>query len=256
MMPRIPGPSQPWRLTESSISPSHDTTFVFGNPTIKPERVYDFELGSNLKGDKYRAGLNLYWMEFRHEIVPNGGLDANGQPNVGNADRSVHAGIEFSGSWQVNKLFAVSGNTSYSYNRLKKYLEYNTDSSGNVYATNYSGNPTPGFPDYLTNLILDFNKDPFRLTYRLRAVGRQYVENGKIDSLSINPFVVSSVSSSISLGKIAGYGRFTLLATVYNLFNKKYESSGYAYEYSGKWYGEYFPAAERNFFLQLKWELE
>lgn len=251
----------PWSLPaleikRINISASHDTTFVFGSPTIKPERVYDFELGGNLKGDKYRAGLNLYWMEFRHEIIPDGGLDDNGKPKVGNADRSVHAGIEFSGNWQLDKSLAISGNSSFSHNRLKKYLAYSTDTSGNVHSTDYSGNPTPGFPDYLTNLILDFNQYPFRLTYRLRAVGRQYVENGKIDSLSIEPYVVSSISSSISLGKIAGYGRFTLLATVNNLFNKKYESSGYAYRDSGKWYSEYYPAAERNFFLQLKWELE
>jgi len=238
------------------VSSPGDTTFYFGNPTIKPERVYDYELGGDLRGNNYKTGLNLYWMEFRHEIIPNGGLDANGRPNVGNADRSVHAGIEFSGSWRVRRFFAVSGNSSYSYNRLKKYIEYDTDSSGNTYAANYSGNPTPGFPDYLTNLILDYDKEPLRFTYRLRLVGRQYVENGKIDSLSISPYSVSSITSSISLGKIAGYGKFTLMATLDNVFNKKYESSGYAYQYGGIWYGEYFPAAERNFFLQLKLELE
>ncbi|MCX6826070.1 MAG: TonB-dependent receptor [candidate division Zixibacteria bacterium] len=229
----------------------NDITYIFGDPTIKPERLYDFELGANYKGEKYRAGINLYWMEFRNEIIEKGGIDEDGHPVMGNADRSVHSGIELNGRFPVKTYLEISGNVSYSYNRLMKYYVY-TD-AGRI---DYSGHPLPGFPDYIGNLICDYDQAPFRFVYRLRAIGRQYVETGKNDSLSIDPFLVSSVSSSFSFGKMGDYGRITLIATVNNLFNKKYELSGYSYEYDGHWYGEYFPAAERNFFVQLKWELE
>jgi iron complex outermembrane receptor protein len=240
------------------ISESNDTTYIFGDPTIKPERVYDFELGSKIKGERYNAGLNLFWIEFRNEIIQEGGLNDNGRPILGNAKRSVHAGIELEGKYRVADFLTISGNNAINHNRLKEYLIYrDSDEDGKVDDTvDYSGNPMAGFPQNLTNIILDYNKGPVRLTYRFRAIGRQYVENGKNEELSIDPYMVSSLSSSLSLGKLAGYGRLTFSAIVNNLFNKKYELSGYAYEDDGQWFYEYFPAAERNFFVQLKWELE
>ncbi|SYZ74470.1 putative TonB-dependent transmembrane receptor protein [Candidatus Zixiibacteriota bacterium] len=237
------------------ISPG-DTSFVFGDPFIKPERVYDFELGGHLRGEKFNFGANLFWMEFRHEIVPEGGLDENGRPRVGNADRSVHSGIELNGSYLAARGFNISANASYNHNILKKYFVYADNGQGGIDSLNYSGNPVAGFPDVIGNLIFDYDYKPVRLTWRWRGIGRQYVDNGKMKDLSIDPYVVSSLTASAMLGNVAGMGRLTLSADLNNIFNKKYELSGYSYLYDGEWYAEYFPAAERNFFLQLKWELD
>ncbi len=243
-------------INSFTVIPPNDTSFVFGDPIIKPERVYDFELGSNFRGKKYNAGINLFWMEFRHEIIPEGGLDQNGQPIVGNADRSVHSGIELNGSYLFGKYLTVNANAAFNHNILKKYFVYSDNGQGGIDTLNYSGNPVAGFPDMLGNLIFDYNAEPVRLTYRLRGIGRQYVENGNMRNLSIDPFLVSSLTASVILGHVNGSGRLTLSADVNNLFNKKYEASGYAYQSGTEWIAEYIPAAERNFFLQLKWELE
>ncbi len=239
-----------------TVTSPGDTNFVFGDPTIKPERVFDFELGGHLRGEKYRIGANLFWMEFRHEIIPEGGLDQNGNPIVGNADRSVHSGIELNGSYLFGRNLNVSANASFNHNILKKYYVYSDNGQGGIDTVNYSGNPVAGFPDVIANLILDYDLKPIRLTWRWRGIGRQYVDNGKMKDLSIDPYIVSSLTASAMLGKIGGMGRLTLSADINNIFNKKYELSGYSYQYDGQWYAEYFPAAERNFFLQLKWELD
>jgi len=245
-------------IEDYDVTPGGDTVYSFGDPLVDPERVYNFELGGNIRSDRYRAGLNLFWMEFKNEIIPEGDLDDDGQPRLGNADRSMHAGIEFDGSFVPHRYLTVSGNISYNYNRLKDYTIYkDTDWDGVADDTvDYSDNTTPLFPEYIGNLMFDFKKAPFRLTYRLRAVGKQYTENGQIDDLAIGDYMVSAISGSISLGKFAGLGRLTLSARVDNLFNAKYELSGYAYEWDGVWYGEYYPAAERNFYAQIKWEFE
>ncbi|PKK83999.1 MAG: hypothetical protein CVT49_06115 [candidate division Zixibacteria bacterium HGW-Zixibacteria-1] len=235
-----------------NVNLSGDTLYTFGDPTIDPERVYNFELGGNIKNDRYKAGLNFYWMEFRNEIIQDGELDDDGRPRLGNAERSVHAGVEFDGKFTYDKHVSLSGNFSYSYNRLKEYLVYKGADS----TIDYSGNPTAGFPDYIGNLMIDYNKSPFRLSYQLRAVGKQYVENGKNEELAIGSFMISAISGSVSLGNITGFGRLVLSVRIDNLFNAKYEQAGYAYEWDGAWYGEYYPAAERNFFAQIKWEFE
>lgn len=232
---------------------------VNGELTAKSERLYDLELGGNLNGERYRSGLNLFWIEFRNEIIPEGGIDDDGRPILGNADRSVHLGAEMTGSFLVNDYLTLSGNAAYNYNRLKDYsLFKDTDWDGAVDDTvDYSGNPIAGFPEYLANVIVDLNNEPYsRFIFRWRAAGRQFVENGDNRELSIEPYTVSSISASFLLGRPAGFGNLILSGRFDNIFNEKYESSGYAYEWGGVWYGEYYPAAERNLFVQLRWEFE
>jgi iron complex outermembrane receptor protein len=62
------------------------------DPLLKPERVYDSELGLRGRGAWGTATLGGYWMEFQNEIVYNGQLDDLGNPITGNAARSRHAG--------------------------------------------------------------------------------------------------------------------------------------------------------------------
>nr|MBN2277611.1 TonB-dependent receptor [candidate division Zixibacteria bacterium] len=237
---------------------SGDTVYYFGDPLIDPERVYNFELGGNVRGDSYRIGVNLFWMEFYNEIVPGNGIDDDGRPRITNADRSVHSGIEFDGALRPHRYLELSANAAYNYNRLKDFvIENDNDWDGQVdEIVDYSGNPTAGFPEYLANLTADFDCNPVRLTYHLRSVGKQYIENGNNDSLSIGDYMVSSLSGSFSIGRFSGLGRLTITGTVNNLFNAKYEQGGYSYLYDGVMAGEYYPAAERNFYFELKWELE
>ncbi|UCD17382.1 MAG: TonB-dependent receptor [Candidatus Zixiibacteriota bacterium] len=239
-----------------------DADYPYAKPAIDDEgelladaeRVYNFELGGNWRGDRHQLGLSLYWMEFRNEIIQATGIDDDGRPLLTNADRSVHTGVELEASYHAHRNLMLGGNAAYNHNRLKDYVvENDTDWDGTIDETlNYSGNPIAGFPDFIGNLILDFKIDPVRLVCRLRAVGRQYIENGKNRELSIDPYMVSSLTASISLGSLSGAGRFTVAGVINNLFDKKYELAGAVWDGTGY----YIPAAERNFFVQLVWELE
>jgi iron complex outermembrane receptor protein len=239
-----------------------DTTYHFGDPFARPEKVYDFELGTTARSEGLRGGINLYWMELRDEIVAEGGIDDAGRPRVGNAKRSTHAGMEFDCAFKTLDYLTLSANMSYSYNRFRKhviYIDYSYPPDGIVDDTlDYSGNPIPGFPDYIGNLIIDYDHHPYRLTYRLRTVGKQYVDNAKNEKQAIAAYTVSSLSASVRISRLGQTGTLTLSGRVDNLFNAKYELSGYSYWYAEyqMWSYEYYPAAERNFFIQLKWELE
>ncbi len=246
-------------VKEILVSASDDTTYIFGAPTIDHEQVYDFELGGNFSGEKYRAGISLFWIEFKNEIIPEGAVNESGYQRVGNAERSVHAGVELDGSFNLSDKFTIGANSSFNFNRLKKYLVFaDYDWDGVVDSTlDYSDNVIGGFPSYLANLILDYKTKSFRLTYRLRGIGKQYLDNGETETLAIDPYMVSSLSGAFYLGGLDGAGRLVLSARVDNLFDKKYETSGYAYWWGeSNLVGEYYVGAERSFYLQLKWELE
>ncbi|HWR84269.1 MAG TPA: TonB-dependent receptor [Candidatus Deferrimicrobium sp.] len=252
----------PWALPRLTIADTivsaGDTLYRFGEPTIEPERLYDFELGGRYQSSTYDFGLNFYWMEFHNEIVPDGKLDESGLEGALNVDRASHTGAELSGDVRPLSQFSLSASVSYNHNRIRKFV-----SNVGRLEINFKDKRVVRFPDYLATFTADYAYYSFRATWHARFVGRQYMELYNIDSLSIDPYFVSSVSLSYTLKDFLDIGNVIVSAKVDNLFDTKYEASGYggnyAYMVSGRLvvdgWAEYFPAAERSFFMQLKLDL-
>jgi len=265
----------PWLMPSLEIdtftlSASGDTLYEFGDPTAKSERLYDFEVGGQYRTDEYAFGVNFFWMDFHYEILPYGGVNESGVPITVNADRSLHTGIELTGLVKPLERVSLCGNFAYNYQRIKKYIgivevydaTWNYVGLENV---DFRDKKVPGFPDYVGSLTADYHEERFRVTYRARFAGKQYMELLNVDSLVIDPFVVSSLSASYRLRNFLNVGDVTFSARVDNIFDKKYEASGYGWNYG---YvdnagdpvtlvseAEYFAAAERSFYAQLKLEL-
>ena len=257
------------RIKAIHFATSTDSTIQFGDPTAKSETVHNFELGLNFRNQRQTNSVNFYWMEFRNEIIPYGGINTDlGLPITTNANRSVHAGVEMSSSQSISDKFKLSGNISASYNRIKDFSVsepvYDNDQNYTQvgYATfNYANNRIAGFPDYIGNLLGEYVTDRIHLTYRARFIGRTYVENSDRWDLSIPPYFTSSVSASLSLGQLLNIGNFELAARVDNIFNKEYEASGYGgvtrfRDMPDQYWSEYIPAAERSFYTVLRLSLQ
>ena len=245
---------------ESVLLDGSDTVgYVFGDPTAASERVYNLELGWQYRTDYYLFGMNVFWMDFRDEIIPYGGINENtGLLVTTNADRSVHAGIELTGMYKPLSRLTLSGNFAYNYNRIKDYT-----ATVDIVDVDFADQTIPLFPEYLSNLVADYDFDRLRLTYRLRLVGKQYMELLNIEDLAIDPYTVSSLSASYRMINLAGIGDFTVQARIDNLFDRKYETSGYGGDFAyddgtavvlDGW-AEYYVAAERSFYGQVMLEL-
>jgi iron complex outermembrane receptor protein len=234
---------------------------------IEMERVHDIELGGSYQGERFSGSANLFYMAFENEIVPYGGITDYGTLCTTNADRSVHAGIELAATVRMLTNLELSGNFSYNYNR---YLDFSV--AEELYSdpknwtllgyetADYDENTIPGFPDYIGNLIAEYRLDRFSIAYRARMIGRQYVESGNRENLSIDPYFLSSVSAEIGLGSFADLGALSFELAVDNIFSEKYLSSGYGgvvrmQDADDLYWAEYYPAAERSIFSSLKLEL-
>ena len=95
--------------------------YDFTKPIAKPEHLIDLELGGVSRQGPTTASVNLFWMEFRDELIQSGALDIFGEPVMGNADRTRHVGIELQYQTDVVSGLAISGNATMSYNRLVRY---------------------------------------------------------------------------------------------------------------------------------------
>ncbi|MGD0036715.1 MAG: TonB-dependent receptor [Bacteroidota bacterium] len=220
--------------------------YDFTRPLAKPEHLFDLELGGVYRDGQTMASVNLFWMEFQDELIKSGAVDIFGEPVMGNADRSRHIGVELQCQKELAFGFAISGNTTISYNRLVSYSVVDSSSNGIVYRHNLDGNPIAGSPDFMANLRLTHSIGEWRASIDAKYVGSFYTDNTKNNLLKNDAYTV--VNSMLSYRFTLGSDVFlTVRGEIRNLFDALYTMSGEG--------NEFFPAAERNYILGMSLQL-
>jgi iron complex outermembrane receptor protein len=98
---------------------------------VKPERVFNGEVGATYRSNSVMIAANVYSMEFRNEIAKIGALSLTGSALRRNVGQSYRRGLELDMSWRATDRLTLGGNATFSRNRIKAY----TDSSGDTPAT-------------------------------------------------------------------------------------------------------------------------
>ncbi|MCH7495948.1 MAG: TonB-dependent receptor, partial [Candidatus Marinimicrobia bacterium] len=171
-----------------------DGDLNFDEPLIGEETLYDYEFGSSWRNSVSSLKLNLFWMDFRNEIVPTGQIDDIGLPIYFNAEQSIHSGIEIDASFSFYRNLYLSGNFSLNDNYFVTYNEVGYDRIGNEIPLDRSGNKIAGFPNYLGGLKLGYRDEFTGLFIHTRIVGKQYLDNSQTESLTIGGYKVVNLS--------------------------------------------------------------
>jgi iron complex outermembrane receptor protein len=238
--------------------------FIFENPLVKPESMNSFELGTTFSSKDLKLNANLFYMIFNNEIVKQGQVDRFGQPTTGNADRTIHSGIELSGDLKFLNYFQLIVNGSYSQNYISEgdqFISYEDPNTNEevITALNLKDNKISGFPEITFNAILNFNYKGFRTKVLTKYVGEFYSDNfdenleeylnqypGFTDysDNKIESYFTANLFTSYEFPLEPFFNKIKIYAQVNNLFDKLY--AAYAI---GK---EFFPAAERNYLAGIK----
>ncbi|MCD4796543.1 MAG: TonB-dependent receptor [Candidatus Cloacimonetes bacterium] len=222
----------------------------WSEPLINEEKLTNYELGTNYDSGVLSLKLNFFWMDFKNEIVAYDELDDDWCNIRGNAEKTVHRGIEFSGKYLLPHNMMFSGSFSYNDNYFD---EFNPFTGSGDY--DYDGNKIAGFPDILANGRLSYKTDPLLISVQIQHVGKQYLDNTENEDRTIDPFQVVNASVIYKLTKLFGKSDIELNLRINNILDKEYETAGY-YDSWGSVYGPpgnyYFPAAGRNFMAGVR----
>lgn len=220
----------------------------------KHESLVDYELGYRFKGRKLLANANLFYMDYRNQLILTGQLNDVGSYMRTNADRSYRAGIEFEAAYQVLKQISLAANLSYSMNRIQAFTEYvdnydNYDTEGNMIQDKIEHrNTNLSFsPDLIAAFIVDY--EPFKnlhIQLNLKHVGKQYLDNTSSEDRKIEAYTLLNAAISYSLFP-SWMKEVTIGLQLNNLNNLYYANNGYTwgYIYSGERTVEnfYYPQA-------------
>ena len=198
------------------------------------ERLYDYEVGYRYEAPRFSAGVNLYYMVYRDQLVPTGMVnDGSDVLNV-NVPDSYRRGVELSASWRVAKWFTASANATFSQNRIENYVDLLAASP--TFEQNLGTRTIAYSPSAMGSLFLDFHVGGFEAVFRTQAVGRQYLTNDENEALTLGRYCVTNLDLAYTLRRRTSRSvRFGV--TLYNLFDQTYCSNGYGYSYMDTWSG-------------------
>lgn len=204
------------------------------NQHPKSEKMYDYELGYTYRNQWFTAGANLYYMDYKDQLILNGKVNDIGEPMAENVKNSYRMGVELSLGAKITDWLRWDINGTWSKNRIQNYVgylsDYNKDNWKEMYtqtAVEVGNTPIAFSPSFMGNSVINFNYRGWEASLQSQFVSRQYLDNFGVKENSLDPYFVSHLNLAYHFKARYTQG-VTLGVTVYNLFNEKYETNGYS----------------------------
>lgn len=220
------------------------------------ETLQNLEVGYRYKSRKMMANVNYFLMNYQNQLILTGAINDVGAYARTNVDQSYRTGIEIEAGYLITKGLSISGNLTYSQNKIPSFTEYYDDyDNGGQVAILHNNTDLAFSPNIIAAGALEYV--PFKgmtLTFISKYVGKQYLDNTSNDYRSLNPYFVSNFEAGYSWkGKL--FKEVLIGFQVNNIFNELYENNGYTYSYfyGGQTTTEnfYYPQAGLNFMSRL-----
>ncbi len=227
------------------------TVIEWSDPLVEAEHVIDYEAGLGWISDAASLKFNAYYMEFKNEIVDYGGLSDSGTAIRGNADATVHRGLEIDIKSRLSRYLQFSSSFAWSDNYFRKFSYQQWDGS----EIELSGNTLGGHPELFGQAKIDFYSGKFRGFTQMQYTGSQYLDNSENSAHIVKEFTVYNVGFDYTFENFVGNTTLNLEFRLNNVFDLKYETAGYLDDGDGDWeYDDnfYFPAMGRNFSLGIR----
>ncbi len=221
---------------------------------LNAERLQDVELGYKFESPRFSAGVNLYYMYYNHQYVLTGELNEIGEmiASNDNSGSSYRSGIELEAAYKPVKWFRWDANLTLSRNRNKNWTVTldNVEENDGLY--NLGSTHTSFSPDAIFNNIFTFTLGGFTASVQSQYVGEQYMTNTNAKyyvnykedgtresevSMMLDDFFTTNLNLSYTFDREARSGRWlrrlgmksaTLGVTLYNLFDTRYDTNGWA----------------------------
>lgn len=245
-------------MSVAQKEPMNDSyTEGYFNNYPKAERLFDYEAGYRYTGRKFEAGVNLYYMHYNDQLVKNGEVNEIGEAVMINVPKSYRMGVELVGAWNILPCLRWDANLSLSANKIKDYTAYLLNENWENLKGFALGDKTIAMsPSVTANSRFSFQKNGWYAAFTSQYVGRQYLDNMELKDNSLDAYFVNSIAGSYTFS-LKGVKEITVGATVYNLFNAKYEANGYSQTVydsaTGKFLNDprFYPMAGTNFLANV-----
>lgn len=220
----------------------------------RAERLTDWELGYGFRSSTFTAGINLYYMRYKDQLVLNGKKSDVGGDLSENVPQSYRAGIELNASWLILPGLRWDLAFGTSKNRIQDYTLYVwSDQTSANEALHYHDTPIAYSPSVTLSNSLTLTQGRFEAALTSQWVGQQYLDNTGSSTRSLPGYHVAGLRLGYDLPVHFVKG-WSISLQVNNLLNHKYASNGWggfsldAQGAETSWLG-FYPQAGTHAFL-------
>ncbi|WP_445714780.1 TonB-dependent receptor [Flavobacterium sp.] len=221
---------------------------------IKPERLYDFELGWKYNHKNVKLYANAFYMRYNNQLVMTGALNDVGSPIFTNSGKSYRLGLEIESTIALTDKLILNPNITLSQNKNEDFYFQRDGVIQDLGNTNIAYSPSIVAGNRFSYLPIK----GLQLSLLTKFVGEQYM--GNIDSRNsiLDSYFVNDFNASFEWQINKGIKSIVFSTLVNNIFDLEYESNGYFYTYDDTWSGPtpvtlegtgYYPQAGINFLL-------
>ncbi len=242
---------EPSRNNYKDADPQHTPTF---------ETLYDNELGYNFTLPNFTLNANFYYMRYRDQLVLTGKINNVGEAIMVNVPHSYRLGLEISAGIKLFRKLKWDVNATFSRNSILNFTEYvdKYDSVWNIegqLATSLGETNIAFSPQLIVGSMLTCKPvENLSISLNTRYIGRQYMDNTNSRERSLSGYFVNGISVGYAI-KTGLFNEVCLSVAVNNLFNVKYSSNGWVYQYyfDNRHYESngFYPQALLNFLVGL-----
>jgi len=198
-------------------------------PAPKAEQLLDYEAGYTYTGNLWRAGVNLYYMDYKDQFVQTGELSDIGEALTTNIKDSYRMGVELQAGIDPTSWLTIEGNAALSRNKVKDFDEVVEDWDNGTATIHYDNSTLAFSPSTILNGFVNLHYRGAQLTWHTNFVSRQYLDNTANADRALPCYSVSNASLSYTLRpkKVLREAIFGL--NFNNVFSRRYAASGWVY---------------------------
>jgi Fe(3+) dicitrate transport protein len=193
-------------FSQAFRTPTISQMFTYGssaNLNLLPEEAANYEIGVRHRfNDRLKTSVSAYWMKLNNEIWYD-----NATRKYQNYGRTFHDGVELSSDFKVADALTVFGN--YTYSRA-------VDDGDGVFKNKFLTNVPINKGTIGMNVYTDFGLKAYMAS---TWVGTAYIDSANLDLLGH----YNTLDGTISYR----YKWIEVFFAIYNMLDKKYNSSGY-----------------------------
>ena len=227
----------------------------YENGSVKPERLFDYELGWKYNTKKVKLSANAFYMNYKDQLVLTGALNDIGSPIFTNSGKSYRVGLEVESSIAITNKLILNPNATLSQNKNQDFYFQRDGVLQNLGNTDIAFSPNFVFGNQLIYLPI---KD-FQISFLSKFVSEQYMGNIDSNRSKLDAYFVNDLNINYEWKLNKGIQSIVFSSLVNNIFNLEYESNGYFYTYDDDWSNPgstttmegtgYYPQAGINFLL-------
>jgi iron complex outermembrane receptor protein len=227
----------------------------FEQGIFKAEKLDDFELGWRTASEAIKVNTNLFYMDYKDQLVLTGAIDDVGAPIRATSGESYRLGLEVDADIRILNGLKLFPNAAFSTN---KNVDFVTSKDGSL--VNLGNTNTSFSPEIIIGNRIEYSPwKKLQFGFLSKFVGEQFMGNIDSETSKLDSYFVHDLNIIYSLTDIPVVKSIVFTGLVNNIFNKKYVSNGYFFTYDDDFSvpGEittiegagYYPQAEINFLV-------